>query len=273
MDHAQSVTVIVPAFNAGRWIGQTLKSIQAQTHRHWQVLVADDASTDDTPRIVSELAKEDDRIRLLRMPANTGGPAGPRNFALKQATSEWVAFCDADDIWHAQKLEVQLRIAARKKADLVCTSIRDFTSSRFLSDDAPVVESDAMPTEEIALWRLLSKNVIPNSSVMCRRRLIAQEGGFDTSRTLVAVEDYDLWLRLVESGAKVTKVQMPLVNYRRLPDSLSARKLRLAKRVLLVLARHFARRQRQWLFPLAAPCLMASYVVQAVYLRMWAGRL
>jgi teichuronic acid biosynthesis glycosyltransferase TuaG len=272
MDNTQSVTVIVPAFNAGRWIEQTLKSIQAQTHRHWQVLVADDASSDETPHIVSKLAKGDRRIRLLRMPANTGGPAGPRNYALEQATSEWVAFCDADDIWHPQKLEVQLRIANQQDSDLVCTSIRDFTSSRFLADD-PVAEPHAMPTEKIALWRLLSKNVIPNSSVMCRRRLIAQEGGFDESRKLVAVEDYDLWLRLVESGAKVTKVQVPLVNYRRLPDSLSARKMRLAKRVLLVLARHFARRERQWLFPLAAPCLMASYFVQAVYLRMWAGRL
>ena len=73
------VTVIVPAFNAAEWITQTLQSIQAQTHAATEVLVADDASNDDTARIVGEFAARDARIRHLRLPANSGGPAGPRN--------------------------------------------------------------------------------------------------------------------------------------------------------------------------------------------------
>ena len=98
-------------------------------------------------------------------------------------------------------------------------------------------------------------------------------GVSQTARELVAVEDYDLWLQLIERGAKVVKIELPLVDYRRLPGSLSARKLRMARRAAGALRRHFSRRGRPWLFPLAAPLLMASYALQAVYLRVWRGRL
>lgn len=267
------VTVIVPAFNATEWIAQTLESIQAQTHAATEVLVADDASTDDTARIIAEFAARDTRIRHLRLPANSGGPAGPRNFALAQARTTWVAFCDADDLWHPQKLELQLRVAEAESADLVCTAIRDFAPPRPPAPYQPVDPTRRLCVERIGLWRLLGKNIIPGSSVLCRRVLIAEAGGFDTTRELVAVEDYDLWLRLIERGAKVVKIELPLVDYRRLPSSLSARKLRMARRAMGALRRHFSRRRQMWLFPLAAPMLMASYAFQAIYLRVWRGRL
>ena len=265
------VTVIVPAFNAAEWIAQTLQSIQAQTYTRWEVLVADDASIDDTGRIVDQLALCDPRIRRLRLPANSGGPAGPRNFALSHARAPWVAFCDADDLWHPQKLQLQLDVAQAESADLVCTAIRDFTPPSLPGPDEPVGSEQGLHAQGIGLWRLLGKNIIP--SVLCKRALITEAGGFDTARYLVAVEDYDLWLRLLERGAKVVKLQMPLVNYRRLPGSLSARKTRLARRVLHVLQRHFTRRGRPWMYPIAAPLLMASYGLQAVYFRLWRGRL
>jgi teichuronic acid biosynthesis glycosyltransferase TuaG len=267
------VTVIVPAYNAGAWLGQTLRSIQNQTLSDWEALVADDASTDDTARIVAAFAERDARIRHLRLPSNTGGPAGPRNHALAQASGEWVAFCDADDLWHPRKLELQLAVAKAHGVDLVCSSIRDFVPPAEPAADAPVDESRLPAVHRIGLWRLLGKNVVPNSSVLCRRDIVARAGGFHTARELVAVEDYDLWLRLIESGALVMKIETPLVHYRRLPGSLSARKHRLLPRVLLVLGRHFARRGRSWMFPLAAPWLMASYALQAAYLRVWRGRL
>lgn len=266
------VTVIVPAYNAAEWIVQTLQSIQAQTHAATEVLVADDASSDDTARVVGEFASRDARVRHLRLPVNSGGPAGPRNFALAQARTTWVAFCDADDLWHPQKLELQLRAALAESADLVCTGIRDFALP-LPPPSQPVDPATPLHAEHVGLWRLLGKNVIPGSSVICRRELIAEVGGFDAARDLVAVEDYDLWLRLIERGARVVKIALPLVDYRRLPGSLSAHKLRMARRALGALQRHFSRRGQRWLFPLAAPILMASYAFQAVYLRVWRGRL
>ncbi len=269
----RDVTVIVPAFNAAASIAQTLRSIQAQTHAATAVLVADDASSDDTARIVGEFAALDPRIRHLRLPANSGGPAGPRNFALALARTEWVAFCDADDLWHPQKLELQSRVADAESADLVCTAIRDFVPPLPPAPNRRVDPTRALPVERVGLWRLLGKNIIPGSSVLCRRDLIAAAGGFDTAHDLVAVEDYDLWLRLIERGAKVVKIELPLVDYRRLPGSLSARKPRMARRALRALQRHFSRCGQLWLFPIAAPMLMTSYAFQAMYLRVWRGRL
>jgi teichuronic acid biosynthesis glycosyltransferase TuaG len=265
------VTVIVPAYNSAEWLGQTLASIQAQTHRSWQMIVADDASTDSTAQIVAMHARDDARIRYLRMPANTGGPAAPRNAAVAESTTSWVAFCDADDLWHPRKLEVQLALAQETGADIVCSRIRDFRNPA--GPGVPLDDFHDAPHERIGLWRLLAKNVIPCSSVVCRRSLVVRVGGFDISKGLVAVEDYDLWLRLLEQGAQAVKVTVPLVAYRRLPGSLSASKLKLARRVWTVLGRHFARTGRSLLFPIVGPALMLSYACQAVYLRLGRKRL
>ena len=265
------VTVIVPAYNAAAWIGETLESIQAQTHRRWELIVADDASQDKTAQVVDKFAACDPRIRYLRMAANTGGPAGPRNAAIAQASTRWVAFCDADDLWHPNKLELQLRVAQETSADLVCSSIRDFTGAT--SALHTIGNPGPLKTARLRTWQLLGKNIIPNSSALCSRQAIVDAGGFDTSRDLVAVEDYDLWLRLLERGAVMVKIINPLVAYRRLPGSLSARKLTLARRVTNVLRRHFDRVGRPAMFYAAVPLLMTSYVLQAVYLRVWRGRL
>jgi teichuronic acid biosynthesis glycosyltransferase TuaG len=267
------VSVIVPAYNAAPWLMQTLRAIQAQTFARWEVLVVDDASLDDTPQLVTALAAQDPRFRLLRLTANTGGPAGPRNHALGEARAPWLAFCDADDLWHPEKLALQLQVAQRERADLVCSAILDFADADGAPRHAVLAIDTSDATTAIGLRQLLRKNVIPNSTVLCRRDAALAAGGFDTARGLVAVEDYDLWLRLLERGARVVKMSTPLVLYRRLPGSLSARKFRLARRVLTVLRRHFTRRGQPWLFPLMAPLLMAHYVIQSLYLRVWCGRL
>ena len=100
----------LPAYNAAAWIGQTLQSIRAQTYPRWQAIVADDASRDGTDGVVLDFAAQDPRIRHLRMAVNTGGPAGPRNAALALCTTKWVAFCDADDVWQPEKLQLQLQV-------------------------------------------------------------------------------------------------------------------------------------------------------------------
>jgi teichuronic acid biosynthesis glycosyltransferase TuaG len=268
-----NVTVIVPAFNSAAWLTQTLDAIRAQSFENWEAIVADDASTDDTPRIVQAYCELDARFRYLRMPANTGGPAGPRNAALAQATTHWVAFCDADDLWHPRKLALQLEVASSRASDLVCSAIQDFKESAPDTGSLADGHGKALPSSRVGLWRLLGKNVIPGSTVLCRRDAIADAGGFDTSPQLVAVEDYDLWIRLLERGAVATKIDTPLVAYRRLPGSLSSRKLVLARRVTLVLRRHFQRSGRPAMFYVMAPWLMLSYACQSLYLRVWKGRL
>src|SRR5260370_12794376 len=106
MSEPDLVTVIIPAFNAARTIDETLRSVRSQTHRRLEILVVDDGSVDATAQIVRSHAAEDRRIRLIQQP--NSGVAAARNRAIAEATSDYVAPIDADDLWQPDKIEKQL---------------------------------------------------------------------------------------------------------------------------------------------------------------------
>jgi teichuronic acid biosynthesis glycosyltransferase TuaG len=267
------VSIVVPAFNAARHLKATVESILAQSAAGFEVIIVDDCSTDDTARVAEACAARDSRVRLERMPANSGGPAGPRNFGIDRASAAWVAFCDADDLWHPDKLRLQLELASSSGADLVCTAIEDFPDRA----GPPAWLGRALQrrprSHPLHYWQMLLKDRIATSSVLCRRQALLA-GRFDTARELVAVEDYHRWLQLMETpGFRVLRIEQPLVAYRRLPGSLSARKWLHVRKVMRVVHMAFERGGWRWAFPLAAPLLFASYGCQSVYWRVWRNRL
>lgn len=99
------VSIITPAYNCDQFIGDTIRTVLAQTYPHWEMIIVDDASTDRTAAVVSSFS--DPRIRYYRLPKNVGG-AEVRNAALRLARGRWIAFLDSDDLWHPEKLERQL---------------------------------------------------------------------------------------------------------------------------------------------------------------------
>lgn len=101
------VSIITPAWACGRFIYETIKSVQAQTYTHWELLIQDDCSTDGTDKVVKPLAEMDSRIKYACNPQNSGA-AITRNNALKRAKGKWIAFLDSDDLWLPEKLEKQL---------------------------------------------------------------------------------------------------------------------------------------------------------------------
>ena len=101
------VSIITPSWNCGRFLEETIKSIQAQTYTNWELLFQDDCSTDDTKERVMYLAAEDSRIKYECNIRNSGA-AITRNNALKRATGKWIAFLDSDDLWLPEKLEKQI---------------------------------------------------------------------------------------------------------------------------------------------------------------------
>jgi teichuronic acid biosynthesis glycosyltransferase TuaG len=268
------VSVVVPAYNAQRWLGATLQSILAQQAVALEVLVVDDHSTDGTAALVREFEARDARVRGLNTAANSGGPAGPRNLGIEAARSGWIALCDADDLWHPRKLSLQLACARADDATLVCSAIADFADG---TNPLAVLDKalpPSLPARALHLPAMMLKNRIATSSVLCRRDAILAAGGFDTGRRLVAVEDYDLWLRLLaHRDLRAVRIDEPLVAYRRFPGSISANKGRQALKVLHVLKRAAARQGWGWLFPLAAPLLMLSYLSSSLLLRTLGGRL
>jgi len=99
------VSIIMPAFNSSKYISNSITSIQEQSYTHWELIIVDDASTDNTVEVINSF--KDSRIRLLRNTHNEGA-ALSRNKALREANGMWITFLDSDDIWMNKKLETQL---------------------------------------------------------------------------------------------------------------------------------------------------------------------
>jgi teichuronic acid biosynthesis glycosyltransferase TuaG len=267
------VTVIIPAYNAQRLIGKTLDSILAQRGVALEVIVVDDQSTDATAKLVLDRAGADPRLRYCATPRNCGGPAGPRNLGVREARGEWVAFCDADDLWHVDKLALQLTCAHRTGADLVCSQIESFHDGALprCLGEAPMPHR---AERGIGLWPMLLKNRVATSSVLCRRTALLSTPGFDERREMVAVEDYDMWLRLMcLQDVRITRIEQPLVAYRILPGSLSASKWRQALKIVRVHREIFALKGWDLAFPFLAPVLIACYISSWLYLRGQVKRL
>lgn len=108
VENPDLVSIIMPSYNCGKYVEETIRSVQTQTYRNWEIIFMDDCSEDDTKRQVSELRKKDERIKLFQNKFNSGA-AVSRNNALREAKGRWIAFLDSDDIWEPEKLERQIK--------------------------------------------------------------------------------------------------------------------------------------------------------------------
>lgn len=100
------VSIIMPSYNTGRFIAESIRSVLAQTYENWELIIVDDCSTDNTDEIIATYT--DPRIRYLKNKVNSGA-AVSRNWGLREAKGRWIAFLDSDDLWHPEKLERQVR--------------------------------------------------------------------------------------------------------------------------------------------------------------------
>jgi teichuronic acid biosynthesis glycosyltransferase TuaG len=109
------VSVITPTFNCSNFIQKTIESVQNQTYKHWEMIIVDDCSQDDTGNIIKTISDNDERIHFIQLNTN-GGPAKARNIAMQNAKGRFIAFLDGDDLWLPQKLEHQLQFMLKKKS-------------------------------------------------------------------------------------------------------------------------------------------------------------
>ena len=100
------VSIIMPSYNTGRFISETIESVLAQSYSNWELIIVDDCSTDNTDEVIEDYIS-DDRIKYIKNDKNSGA-AISRNRALREAKGKWIAFLDSDDLWEAQKLEKQI---------------------------------------------------------------------------------------------------------------------------------------------------------------------
>jgi teichuronic acid biosynthesis glycosyltransferase TuaG len=212
------VSVIVPAFNAARYLLGALASVDAQTYRDWEVLVADDASTDGTADVAKNFS---DRVKVLRTSINAG-PGAARNRAIEASTAELLAFLDADDLWLPEYLEQQVALydeqrARRNDVGLVVCDARILGPDGYR--DQTYMEAVQFPAE-VTLTGLMVANPI-FISTLSPRSIVEEAGCFFPAA--LATADYDLWLRIVERGYRVVANRRPLAVYRLTPGAISTR--------------------------------------------------
>jgi len=213
VDHL--VSVIVPAYNAAKFISRTLTSVLAQTHKDLEVIVVDDGSVDESASIVEEIGRSDARVRLHRQ-ANSGVSAA-RNAALALARGTYIAPVDADDLWHATKLEKQLAVFAKSPSTVGLVYCYSATIDE---NDDVIFPRRVYPTSSGHVYaQLIMANVVGNASTpLIRRSVLSEAGGYDSF--LDGCEDLDLYLAVAERY-EFGIVPEFLVGYRRSRDSIS----------------------------------------------------
>jgi succinoglycan biosynthesis protein ExoO len=200
-----AVSVIVANYNAAAFVEAALRSVLAQSLTDIEVIVADDASTDDGPALIAAIAARDPRVRLLRAQAN-GGPAAARNRCLDAARGRWIAIMDSDDLMHPRRLERLVRAAEADGADIAADDLLIF------HQDGAAAPETCLRGEAAAFWvdaaAYVRANVLFSGAAargvlkpLIRTALIQHHRlRYDTS--LRIAEDYDFLLRLLARGAR-----------------------------------------------------------------------
>jgi len=202
----------MPAYNAEKYIAESIESVIAQTYTNWELIIVDDGSTDNTSGIVKAFSATDSRIKYFYQPNQQMGKA--RNTGLLNCNGTLVAFLDSDDLWKSDKLEIQVNILYEKKVDLV------FSNGYVFSDSIKQIEYEYKTLcGEIygpsALRELMRHNFIPIPSVLTYKSAVVEVGGFNEDLSIHNVADYQLWLKLMLKGFRFFGLEDKLFFYRK----------------------------------------------------------
>ena len=180
------VSVVIATYNMGQYLPQAVDSILQQTWKNLEVIVVDDGSTDNTPEVMQNYST-DSRVNYIRN-ENQGQPKA-KNCGIKITKGDFIAFCDADDFWEANKLEIQMPLFANLKVGVVYSEVSfiDEHNRRYIKEDHEVRHSGKITNQ------MLIENFVPFGTSIIRRECTLQNGIFDEEFRMGI--DWDLWLR------------------------------------------------------------------------------
>lgn len=201
------VTVVIPTYNRARDLNRALASVRAQTMDDWEVVVVDNHSQDETDAVVAAFG--DERISLRKI-HNDGVLAKSRNLGIREARAPLVAFLDSDDWWAPRKLERSVSVL-NAGADVVFHDLHLVTheGQRFF----PRRARSRIVRPPVFLDLLFGDNALPQSSVVVRRTILEEIEGLSEDRELVAMEDYDAWLRVARVTERFQRIPQALGYY------------------------------------------------------------
>ncbi len=197
------VSIVLPSYNCAHFLPRAVYSVLDQTYPHWELLIIDNYSTDNTMDVLRSY--QDDRIRILQI-HNNGVIAKSRNLGIQEAKGRWVAFLDADDWWTKDKLEVSIQ-ALCSGSDFVYHDLIRMGPGKKIRHGR-LIRSRKL-VSPVYMDLILNGNGIANSSVVvCRKRLL-EIGGLSENPLLIAAEDYDGWLRIAKNTEKFIHLENP----------------------------------------------------------------
>ena len=222
-----TVSVIMPAYNVKDYLDESVRSVIDQTFQAWELVVVDDASSDETPHILQKFAGEDHRIVVDRLAQNSG-VGHCRNRGLELAKGRFVAFLDSDDRWHPEKLSRQLTFMDQKRAEFSFTGYEVISATGAWLSLAPAVP------QEMSYEELLGNSLIGCSTVILDRQKVG-DVRFPPMRTR---QDFALWCTLLRDGRKALGLADVLTQYRLSPSGISKNKLKGARQHWRVYREH-----------------------------------
>ena len=230
-------SIVIPAFDAEEFIERTLHSALNQTHTTLEVIVVDDGSTDSTKQLAQAIAAGDPRVRIISV-AN-GGVAKARNIGIEAASGEFVAFLDADDLWHPTKVERQIAALTTNGG---ASAAATYSQMRIIDEDDRVTRNGSgVGCSGFILCRHLFARPVGNgSSMLVRRETALEVDGFDpnwAARGVGGCEDLDFELKIA-SKYPIIALRQYLVGYRSHPGNMSSNGLALARAVLATVEHH-----------------------------------
>lgn len=218
------VSVIMPMYNASRFIEESILSVLNQTFNDWELIVVDDYSTDDSVSLVRSFFN-DDRIHILTKDgAQPKGVISTRNLAIRQATGRYIAFLDADDVWYPSKLEQQLDYVRDKHLGICILSYE-------------TIEEDGRLRNVVRVPHKINKIQYMTNTITCAHTVMVDTDVIPKSALVIPenigkdfAEDYAMWLRCFDYVQHMYGLDFVLAKYRRHGSSRSARKLLATKK-------------------------------------------
>jgi teichuronic acid biosynthesis glycosyltransferase TuaG len=203
------VSIITPAYRCAAVVAETIRSVIVQSYPHWEMLIAEDCSPDNTRDVIRTWVAQDPRVKLIEM-AQNGGPAAARNGALEQARGRWLAFLDSDDLWLPHKLQRSIDFALERKAPFVYTGFRRIKGEggipgRFISVPA-----------QLSYRQLLGNTAIATSTVLLDTSAVGE-----VRMRKTYYDDFDCWLRILKTGYIAHGLNEDLMRYRIMGNSVS----------------------------------------------------
>lgn len=213
------ISVITPAYNAEKFISQTIESVIEQTYPYWEMIIVDDCSTDQTVQVIRQYQKKDDRIKFIQLEENSGA-AVARNTAMEHAKGRYIAFLDSDDLWTKEKLSKQLQFM--QENDIAFS----FTRYERMKEDGTMTNAVSDVPKEINYDGLMKQCVIGCLTVMLDREKI----GNLKMMNIRTRQDYVYWLTIMKHGHLAYGMPETLAKYRLVENSISSNKWKAAKR-------------------------------------------